>query len=317
MSNAFSHLSCLQDHQADEALSAAIVQQIHAKRTPVGGLDISIHLTPNTRILRSHDEKNALFQSMDFAEGSKCIDRLESIRRGEHPADTLTLNDFGFRHANGGVLPIVQTEHTSHTLLFHRDIHPEGWNIANGASATLEDLLYPEAVAIREATEELLFWDSADQLAITISDSQSIELAATLVLLGEDAGLLAGSTIPLELDRSGPDHLTVHLPDGRSHRTENTFLSFNLSDFGLECTWPAVLRPAPKLTPRDGELTPAGHLLNRMVGQFDLETLRGSAEEDVKIAAERAFVGGDEVESEVKAALCPVTRSIVERFFRR
>lgn len=311
MTSPFQNLNCLGDwNDNDDDFLSALIQNFSARHLDGGGLDVEISLTNQTRLLTSSEEKSALANSLDFDEGGGVIEALEQVRTGERNELSCECQAFGFRHVNGGVLPVIDTGDQIQALLFLRDIHPVGWNIANGAGTGLCDLLDPMAVALREATEELLFWDETEHLAWTVSLQRPDELATALCLLGEDASLLQGSTVPMEILETGPDTLTVHLPDGRSHRTERTHLSFNLADFGLEATWVARVQPLSKFTPRDGELTPEGHLLDRIVGVFDLHELRASLAEEAQPL--RSYRSGMIQSTLASAPLCPVTAQILQ-----
>ncbi len=314
MNSPFTHLPQLGDARGEESITAALVQDLQADRSPQGGLDITLRFHSDSAVLVSHNDKTDLPRMMNLKEGEQCIAELSAIRAGTADPRHFKLTHFAFRHANGGVLPIIETDSQSLVALFLRDIHPVGWNIANGAASTINDLLHPKAVAVREAAEELLFWDAAEQLAIPVTDTLPDDLTAALMLLGEDAGLLSGSTVPFELDTSGPDSLTVHLPNGQTHRTPDTYLSFNLADFGLECTWPAICRPTPGLTLRDGELTPSGMLLNRPVGIFSLPELQDTAGSNPQPI--QTFLSGVKSSKKYSAPLCPVTQSILSAWRR-
>ena len=71
---------------------------------------------------------------------------------------------YPLRYANGGVLPVIRLNSEDYFCLFYRDIFPVGWNIANGASDTLEEMLNPELIILREFGEELFIPDHERKL---------------------------------------------------------------------------------------------------------------------------------------------------------
>lgn len=67
-------------------------------------------------------------------------------------ANSFLHNDenFPFRYASGGTLPILRMEGQGYYCFFYRDIFPIGWNIANGGCCTREELLNPQMTIERE-----------------------------------------------------------------------------------------------------------------------------------------------------------------------
>lgn len=63
---------------------------------------------------------------------------------------------YPLRWASGGVLPIVSWRGEKWVALFFRDIRPTGWNIANGASESLEEQVEVGRLIHREFCEELM-----------------------------------------------------------------------------------------------------------------------------------------------------------------
>ena len=81
-----------------------------------------------------------------------------------------TTRDFGkelkdsgmqLRFASGGTLPILEINSTEYYCLFYREIHPIGWNIANGGTANHDETFNPVLTIQREFAEELVIIDGA------------------------------------------------------------------------------------------------------------------------------------------------------------
>lgn len=60
-----------------------------------------------------------------------------------------------WRWASGGILPVVRYRGQSWVALFFRDIPPIGWNVANGASESLEETTQLDRVCGGEFSEEM------------------------------------------------------------------------------------------------------------------------------------------------------------------
>jgi hypothetical protein len=75
---------------------------------------------------------------------------------------------FPLRYANGAVLPIIRLDAGEYFCLFYRDAFPVGWNIANGASASIDEMLNPERTILREFGEELFACDHGRRVIYTI-----------------------------------------------------------------------------------------------------------------------------------------------------
>ena len=81
--------------------------------------------------------------------------------------------EFLFRYASGGTLVLVEFEGDQrpnlYYCLFYRDIHPIGWNIANGGTDTRAELLNPHDTIHRELREELIICRFCKKRALRFS----------------------------------------------------------------------------------------------------------------------------------------------------
>ncbi len=73
---------------------------------------------------------------------------------------------FPFRYANGGVLPIIKIKKKDYFCLFYRAVFPVGWNIANGAANTIDDIRNPVNIIHREFSEEFIIADHKNEALI-------------------------------------------------------------------------------------------------------------------------------------------------------
>lgn len=134
--------------------------------------------------------------------------------------DTYEFNDadFRFRYVSGGALPVLRFGRKEYYCLFYRDIFPIGWNIANGGSDDINELLNPYDTLERELREELVVVDPKRGRRYVFEgdagkplDHYDFAVARRLWqrrLSSLDFSKLEELVIPLKwLD--GPDYLTV------------------------------------------------------------------------------------------------------------
>ena len=86
---------------------------------------------------------------------------------------------YPLRYANGGVLPIMKINSNDYFCLFYRTIFPIGWNIANGASNNLTDLLDPRRVISREFSEEFVIMDHTKKILYLFNCDDSKTMLGT------------------------------------------------------------------------------------------------------------------------------------------
>ena len=167
--------------------------------------------------------------------------------------------------------------------LFYREVHPVGWNIANGGSATLHELLHPSETIEREFREELLVAEPRDGRRY-IFDWNTAGLAdhpdfATAWHLWEDVfrkrGFPSLEKMPLPMKWiPGYDSVSVCFTKSqtqgvREFVTSGCILNINAEDFGIEVDRVAKVEVGPNAVLCDGETVPEG-LLNRVIGLFEV-----------------------------------------------
>jgi len=263
--------------------------------------------------------------------------------------------DFVFRWASAGALPIVRLNGDDYYCFFYREIFPIGWNIANGACDTMEELLDPLRTLERELCEELIVLDPRRQdwyvLERETRDAPDRPEFAAVRLIVERLQKKKRWSIFNKLNQmdlplkwfSGPDRVSIQGP--RSHETvSDCYLNINASDFGIELDRVVKINASDDVVICDGEIAD-GRLLNRLVGLFRTDRLNSglgqsaftpdrffydgvpyAGSEFEELMASR-FVGDiAEVrppadvraweDAPVKFDLCPVTRRIVDRYSR-
>lgn len=208
----------------------------------------------------------------------------------DNKGDRYTFNDptFPFRYCSGGALPIVTIAGKQYYRLHWRDIHPVGWNITNGGSDSIAEMLEPSRIIQRELCEELVVFDlESNPPHRLVLGEQGVRRDAFpseawrlwhARLLNRYMDLAAINNDPLPCGwLRGPDDLTVtyrgfgpsdHLP----HRTDGMILNINAEDFGIEVDRVVRIELPETAVICDGEIL-SGCLLDSPVGLFEVEAI--------------------------------------------
>ena len=260
--------------------------------------------------------------------------------------------DFPFRYGSGGALPVVHLEGEEYYCLFYRDVDPIGWNIANGGTDTLAELLNPIETMHRELREELVIVNAEKKWRYVFSDDYGKsfnlpEFAVARQIWKEhfpqyDLPRFKEIELPLKWD-NGPDELQIQTDMVELQTIPNCFLNINAEDFGIEVDRIAHLNLAEDTILCDGEII-EGHLLNRVIGLFKVdemnERIKAAEFRPSKIFRNATPLGGSELDGQVDEFirdahrirtktelkdfeqalaskpydLCPVSRRIIQRY---
>lgn len=141
-----------------------LVKDLHVSVTPDGRRTITIFVSKDeTAVLNSQQKiriQNALKVHPEQDEFARAVEHA-----GEHRYKCAV----PWRWASAGYLPILVIDGVRYVALFLRDIWPFGWNLANGASSDLQELLHPERLAEREGKEELIVVNTLTGLSYCLS----------------------------------------------------------------------------------------------------------------------------------------------------
>jgi TIR domain len=253
------------------------------------------------------------------------------------------------RYANGGVLPIIHYGADDYFCLFYRDIFPIGWNIANGASDDLDDLLDPGRIISREFGEELLIFDDNEKVIYCYDPGdenrppgfQKRALKAWAARW-KDRDLSSYRILPTPLKWiDGPDRVEAHVLNRRKS-TDGYFLSITPDDNAIEVDRWALINLRGDASIVDGEFTSV--LVNRIVGMFRVEGFEKRLDNE-ELRPDFHFFDGekkdpsdlnDDLESnlaslgdfrsprqlqeyreaETRLDLCPITRRVIKRYYQ-
>jgi len=259
-----------------------------------------------------------------------------------------------FRFASGGTLPIIRYRGRDYFCLFYREIFPIGWNIANGGSDTIDELLNPLETVERELREELMVVDRRNcRWYVFEGDAEKAldrpEFAAarrlwTKLLPGADPEEYERVPLPVKWI-SGPDTLDVRY-GGEHAIIPGCFLTITAEDFGIEVDRVARIHLDAEAALLDGELC-GTFLLNQPVGLFPTDRwTKDTVEKPGRFEPEFVFYSGirhvaSELERVIEAYvnhtsrvrhaeqiaeysaaraagrhcdLCPVSRSLLSRY---
>lgn len=207
-------------------------------------------------------------------------DRLRSYR--------FDCSDHPLRYGNGGVLPVVRLDQGDYFCLFYRDAFPAGWNIANGASGSVEEMLHPERTMLREFGEELFACDHQEKLVYAFLPGDEPATAFQREALGAWARRAGAqdfahyTRVPTPLKwLEGPDRIRVRY--GKHHQTTSgCFVNITPEDSAIEVDRVALISLQDRIVFFDGEFA-GGRLYNRLVGLFPVQrTLDRLADSDFR-----------------------------------
>ena len=336
-----------------EFLQVLLTELSLKRRGP--GSELSIYFGGDTPTISTREAKHDVKSRIsDFQSNTERLQRLLDNflvkRKGKKlelskPADGPA---FPFRYGSGGALPVVHLEGKEYYCLFHRDVDPIGWNIANGGTDTLAELLNPIETMHRELREELVIIEPKKKWRYVFSDDYGKpfdlpEFAVARQIWKEhfpqlDFRNFKEVELPLKWD-NGPDVLRIRTDMARSKPIKNCFLNINAEDFGIEVDRIAHLNITEKTIFCDGEIID-GHLLDRVIGLFKVDemNLKSTEFRPSIIFRSATRMAGSKLDREIKRSiravytirtekereefkrakkrydLCPVSRRIIQRY---
>lgn len=318
------------------------------------GVTAEIHIGDDTLSLTGHVGKRS-FNETVAANGGDQNQLMLTRQLNDFLADSrqrgyrFDCANYPLRYANGGVLPVIHLDGTDYFCLFYRDVFPIGWNIANGASDNLEEMLDPGRIIAREFGEELLIFDVSKRVVYAHDpgdDNRPPGFQKQALMAWADAlgipDLVNFDTVAMPLKWiDGPDRIEAHIRN-RQRTTGGYFLSVTPEDSAIEVDKFGLINLSGNVSIIDGEIT-SGVLLNRIVGLFEVQKTR-DWDRGSEFVPDRLFVNGrddkpsrldEAVAQSVRAIghfrdearriafentnnkfnLCPITRRVIHRYF--
>lgn len=244
-----------------------------------GGLLLDVDFTPEANAVWLRKGKTFIRKQLDTGLTLKYQGELEEIMMGASKRDWVHNNPaFPFRYGNGGTLPVIRYGNKDYYCMFYREIHPIGWNIANGGAESVSELLNPFATIERELREELIIFDLDKKFQYIFNwsegrrmDHPDFAIANRVwreIFKKENIEELSELPLPLKW-LSGNDCVKINY-DGHIVEFNDCIVNVNAEDFGIEVDRVAKLSVSEGAVFCDGELI-NGKLLNQIVGLFDVE----------------------------------------------
>lgn len=249
-------------------------------------VQLEIRFDHQTPTIRRREAKEALRMSMPgFEKKAKLYQtKLDSILLDQSRNRKMFIHndqDFVFRYASGGTLPILTIGGQEYYCLFYRDSYPVGWNIANGACDSLDELLNPLIAVKRELREELIILNFSNEEDYLFSwDAGKTldrpEFTSARNLWQRQFPMIDFKTfreLKILLDwGDGPDLLNITMGDNSPITLSGCFLNINALDFGIEVDKIAKFSVGENSVLLDGEIVDH-QLLNRPIGLFSVQAM--------------------------------------------
>jgi hypothetical protein len=310
-----------------------------------GSQRLNINLTKDLPVMRTTLEKQA-FHSR-HANDHTAAEFVASLSK---PGLHTYRGTSPFRWASAGYLPIFVIEGVRYCMLFLRNLRPvAGWNLANGASASREELVEVDKTAERELREEILVidWSGEEERCLRLGFGGGMppnnHHKKFLRVIKREARI-ATELVDGNVESTGPDHVEIRAPwllGGLPYQTTKAFVILNAEkgENGIEfikvIEWqlPQKLR---HLEFHDAEIdeepAAAGQASSRRairqaVGLFPLEELIrdfGASSQDPVPAPRYVFDRGHLLtgailegwlkDNELAAQWCPVARKTIRRY---
>jgi hypothetical protein len=276
---------------AEKAFIEVLLTRFILKRKVKGeGVELNVAFNDQTLALWNRSGREAIYEAMKKATADfelKVTDykaKLENVLFTRKRCG-FSHNDptFPFRWASAGALPVLNIDKKEYYCLFFRDVFPIGWNVANGATDTTDELIDPLQALDRELGEELVIVDPDRKKRYVLRPDKDTLLDRPEFAVFRrhwreqypeiDINGFRVAKLPLRWEDS-PDRFTVRMGK-RLHSSQPCFININAKDFGIEVDRIARITVNKRLVLCDGETT-AHHALNRPVALFDLARLQTS-----------------------------------------
>jgi len=284
-------------HVADDRFLQVLLSQFDLRRRGKKGgerFKLRVAFDDSAPAIWNQEGKDHLLSKLPADRRAQYQRRLDDFLLHDHGAPDYLFNDpsFVFRFASGGTLPIISfsggSESSEYYCLFFRDLHPIGWNIANGSCDTRAELLNPQDALERELREELIIADfESDKRYVFQADAHKpIDHPAHAVarLLwarkcpDKDVSALNTAEVAMKWV-AGPDSLRIQIGQDKPVRREGFFLNINGEDFGIEFDKVARIRLPRRAILFDGEID-EGELVNSPIGLFSVDRFNSQLRSD-------------------------------------
>jgi len=344
----------------ETSLLQALVRDVTLERKgDACRLDVSVPDDPEC-VWTSSQKQTFIRQTVDGNESGiqelqEQIERVLIDRKTDSVplAKELRRETMKLRFASGGILPILEIDGTEYYCLFYREIEPIGWNIANGGTASDDEIRNPTLTMWREFAEELVIVNRAKGCRWHFSEaSKTKENRLSVLRLLDKLGLTPvqdqwRDEMLNSVVISGPDEISIN----GCEPLRGVYLNVNMDDLGIEIDQVVKIHGLSKdVSLLDGETesaysahTAAPGFINAPVGLFRVDRSIDPLDEefipDVLFRSGERKCGGfkevvnefakerlrplasddwrvyEEAEAAGRAyALCPATRTLLRQY---
>jgi hypothetical protein len=269
---------------------------------------LHVRFDGKTPAIRRRESKEVIRKAIPKFKGKakRLQDKLDKLLLDHTSSEFVLCRDdnFVFRYASAGVLPILSMDGIDYYCLFYRDVEPIGWNIANGGCDSIEELLDPLHTMLRELQEELMIFDfhnGTEHLFSYRSRSPAdlLEFQAARRFWQQ----MFPNVIFADFKKSkaniewidGPDTLSICFSQDQPRNIPNCFVNINAIDFGIEIDKIAKISVGRKATILDGEII-NNSLLRCPIGLFEVNKLSHPIKQEQNFFPDRLFYDGIERE---------------------
>jgi hypothetical protein len=265
------------------------------------GIHILLEFDSTSPAIWRREARRAVREHLEPGQKRGVQQLIDDVVWGKIGSRAFTDRDVPFRHANGGVLPILHIGDRQYYCLFYRETAPIGWNIANGGSDDSDELIDPSQIILRELREELIMVGappSNKRYTFFPGDKGAHNRPEYLKALGLWKDMDNMKNWP-SLDRvrkrdveaevawegNAPDSMTILAGDyGEPEPLRNVYVNVTAEDCAIEVDRVAILKTPAEFRLLDGEVY-GGELVNRPIGLFEVgrfATMKdgGAAEDD-------------------------------------
>jgi hypothetical protein len=268
-------------HVTEDRFLQLLLSEFVLRRTANGGVELRICFDDETPSIWSSRGKRYLLAMSKPADRLRYQEELDGfLFRQNRGTYEFRDSNFSFRYASGGTLPIITltdgSTASTYYCLFYREIHPIGWNIANGGCDNRTELLNPQLTMERELHEELVIADFETDTRYTFPGDDDPAHNVARRLWGQahkplDPTRLKTREVPIDW-HSGPDSLHIQVGHEDAPIIRGGFyLNINGEDFGIEMDRVATIHLPSTVTLFDGELEGTS-LVKAPVGLFATES---------------------------------------------
>ena len=269
-------------HRADSHLLQVLISKFNLSRRG-SGIHVEFEFDRDSPAIWRREARVAVRRQITEEQKQECQKAVDAVIDGKERTLNFEDSDFPFRHANGGVLPVIQDGDGDYYCLFYRETDPIGWNIANGGSDDSDELIDPLQTVLRELREELIIvGPPPSKVRYTFFNGDIAAHSRPEYLKALDLWRKELKDWP-SLDRyrkhdvkadirweSAPDSMCILTSDYGIGEAKDLYVNITAKDCAIEVDRVAIIKAPVFYRLLDGEVY-GGMLVNRPIGLFKID----------------------------------------------